>query len=80
MSDVIKKAQADATNAADAALADASKLAGTIGADASKYANQATVGLQASEKTVFGWVKEHLWGVIGAAIILAVIVFWAIVR
>lgn len=80
MSDAIKKAANDATKAADAALADASKLAGTVSADASKYANQATIGMQASEKTVFDFAREHVWGVIGAAIILAVILFWAVMR
>ena len=87
MSDIIKAAQADAsqvqndaTNAADAALARASKLAGTVGADASRYANQATIGMQKDVTQAQGWLRRNVWGVLGAAVVLALIVFWFVVR
>ena len=87
MSDIIKAAQGDvakvqndATNAADAALARASKLAGTVTADAGKYANQATIGAKQAEAQAQGWLRRNVWGVLGAAVVLALVVFWFVVR
>ena len=87
MSDIIKAAQKDAaqvqndaTNAADAALARASKLAGTVTADAGKFANQATIGVQKDVGQAQGWLRRNVWGVLGAAVVLALIVFWFLVR
>lgn len=69
MSDVIKAAKADAAKAADAALA-----------DAGKYANQATIGARQVETQAQGWLRRNVWGVLGAAVVLALIAFWFIVR
>lgn len=69
MSDALKSAQADAMKAADAALT-----------DASRYANQATIGIQAAQKDAQGWLRRNVWGLLGAAVVLAVIVLWFLVR
>ena len=69
MSDALKAAQADATKAADAALA-----------DASRYAGQATAGIQVAEERAQGWLRRNVWGLLGVAVVFAVIVFWLMVR
>ena len=69
MADPIKQAEQAATQAADAALA-----------QASKYAGQATAGIEVAQHDAQGWLRRNVWGVLGAAVVLAVIVFWFLVR
>ena len=87
MSDIIKAAQGDAaqvqkTAAADLAKAEAAArgVVGTVTADAGKYANQATIGAKQAEAQAQGWLRRNVWGVLGAALVLALIVFWLVVR
>ena len=87
MSGVIKNVQADAaqvqaTAAADLAKAEAAVrgAVGTVQADAGKYANQATIGAKQAEAQAQGWLRRNVWGVLGAAVVLALIVFWFLVR
>ena len=87
MSDIIKAAQKDAaqvqtTAAADLAKAEAAArgAVGTVTADAGKFAGQATAGISALETTSQGWLRRNVWGVLGAAVVLALIVFWFVVR
>ena len=87
MSDIIKAAQKDAaqvqtTAAADLAKAEAAArgVVGTVTTDAGKYANQATIGIQVAQKDAQGWLRRNVWGLLGAAVVLALIVFWFVVR
>ena len=87
MSDIIKAAQKDAsqvqaTAAADLAKAEAAArgAVGTVGADVNKYANQATIGAKQAEVQAQGWLRRNVWAVLGAAVVLALIVFWFLVR
>ena len=87
MSDIIKAAQADAsqvqtTAAADLAKAEAAArgVVGTVTADAGKYANQATIGAKQAEAQAQGWLRRNVWGILGAAVVLALIAFWFVVR
>ena len=87
MSDIIKAAQKDAaqvqtTAAADLAKAEAAArgVVGTVTKDAGLYANQATAGIQVAQKDAQGWLRRNVWGVLGAAVVLALIVFWFVVR
>ena len=87
MSDIIKAAQKDAaqvqtTAAADLAKAEAAArgAVGTVAADVNKYANQATIGAKQAEAQAQGWLRRNVWGVLGAAVVLALIVFWFVVR
>ena len=87
MSGVIKNVQADAaqvqtTAAADLAKAEAAArgVVGTVTADAGKFANQATIGVQKDVGQAQGWLRRNVWGGLGAAVVLALIVFWFVVR
>ena len=87
MSGVIKNVQADAaqvqtTAAADLAKAEAAArgVVGTVTTDAGKYANQATIGIQVAQKDAQGWLRRNVWGILGAAVVLALVVFWFVVR
>ena len=87
MSDIIKAAQADAAHvqkgaAADLAQAEAAArgAVGTVQADVGKFANQATAGIQVAQKDAQGWLRRNVWGILGAAVVLALVVFWFVVR
>ena len=87
MSDIIKAAQKDAaqvqaTAAADLAKAEAAArgVVGTVTADAGKYANQATIGVQKDVGQAQGWLRRNVWGLLGVAVVLALIAFWFVVR
>ena len=87
MSGVIKNVQADAaqvqaTAAADLAKAEAAVrgAVGTAQADVGKYANQATIGVQKDVAQAQGWLRHYVWGILGAAVVLALVVFWFVVR
>lgn len=57
----------EAAKAADAAI---------NGAD--KYLNQATTGIQAAQRQTQGWLRRNVWGVVGVAVVLAVVAVLAL--
>ena len=80
MSDIIKAAQADAsqvqkTAAADLAQAEAAArgAVGAVQADVGKYANQATIGVQRDVGQAQGWLRRNVWGVLGAAVAAVIV-------
>ena len=85
MSDIIKAAQADASQVQTTAAADLAKAeaaargaVGAVAADAGKFAGQATAGIGALEATSQGWLRRNVWGVLGAAVMLAVVAVLAL--
>lgn len=51
------------------------------GAEAAvKAAGVATAAAQADVATARGWLRRNVWGVLGAAVVLALVAAWLVVR
>ncbi len=80
MSDIIKKAEADAGAAVKAAEIGArAEVAAGLGA-AGRYANQATIGAQQAEVQTQGFLRRNVFAVVSIAVVLLAVAAFAVLH